>query len=449
MLPFLEKIAKALFHPMPHLPHFPHARAIRVGTMLTIRWLAVGGQFLTLMGVVGILHFQVPLVACLITIAISALFNLYMRIRWRGNDWLTEEEAGWQLGLDSMQLTLLLFFTGGLYNPFSLLLVVPVTMAAAILSLRRTVAMVFCILAMISFLAIWHFPLPWTPGGLELPNLYGFGEWAAMIFASLFMGFYAWRISSESRRMEAALTETHLALLSEQRISALGALAAAAAHELGSPLSTIAVVAGELLRDDKFDAAHQEDLKLLLSQTTRCREILAKLAHLPESAQDGLPSSSPVSAVIQQLHEQHDKSDPKISSLASPRPKIEFHVHRHPIDPLPEPHLPHRPEIIQGLGNLIQNALQFAKNRVIADISWSLRDLTIIIEDDGPGFHPTILSRLGEPYLSSRAGHDGHMGLGVFIATTLLRRSGASLKFANAPHGGAEIIICWPQQELG
>ena len=442
-----NNLKKSLFRPLPSMPHLRQARSIRVGTMLTIRWIAVTGQLSTMLVVVGLLKFTVPLTACLSTISVSVLFNIYLRLRRRGSEWLTEGEAARQLGFDSLQLSVLLFLTGGLYNPFSLLLVVPVTMAATILSLRSTILLIFTILAMITTLAFWHLPLPWAPGELTLPTLFGFGEWSAMILASLFMAFYAWRISSEARRMEAALTETHLALLSEQRISALGALAAAAAHELGSPLSTIAVVAGELNRDLALTENHHDDIRLLITQTERCRDILARLAHLPESDKNDLLASSPASAMLQQLRDQQESNSSKPHGI-SPAHEIDFHIHRNEIDPIAEPHLPHRPEILQGLGNLIQNALQFAKSRVIADVSWSMRDLTIIIEDDGPGFPATILSRLGEPYLSTRAGSNGHMGLGVFIATTLLRRSGASIKFGNAPHGGAEIIICWPNSEL-
>ncbi len=411
--------------------------AVRVGTFLLIRWVAVLGQGAALCAVIWGLQLNVPATECASVIVTSVLLNLFLAFTRSGSQWMGEREAAWQLAFDVMQLSVLLYLTGGLENPFALLLLAPVTMAAAILSLTSTVLLSLLIAVAISVLAFYHMKLPWHGGeGLNLPVLYDFGVWTALVSSTGFISAYVWRIAVDARRMAAALAATQMALSREQRVSALGALAAAAAHELGSPLSTIAVVARELSRDVPPDSPLRDDIELLLSEAARCRDILAALAEQPEPDGTSLLEFPLISVLVEELADLHatDSTDVEVTCTGS--------------DNTEEPHLPRRPEILHGLGNLIQNAIQFAQSRVIVTIQWSAAGVRVTVADDGPGFPPAILARLGEPYTSSRTGDDGHMGLGVFIATTLLGRTGAVLSFGNTPQGGAEATVRWKRTTI-
>jgi two-component system sensor histidine kinase RegB len=410
--------------------------AVRVGTLLIIRWVAIVGQAAALVTVNQGLHFNLPVIECGSVILASMLFNLYLAFTKSASDWLPERWAAWQLAFDVGQLSLLLYLTGGLENPFALMILAPVTMSATILSLTSTLLLSLLIASAITLLAFYHRPLPWAGEGLNLPVLYVFGAWTSMVSATGFIAAYVWRVAVDARRMAAALSATQIALAREQKLSALGALAAAAAHELGSPLSTITVVAKELSRDIPADSPYREDVLLLLSESARCREILAKLSEVPED-DGGSPLEWPlISALLEEVAESH------ASDL------VEVSVVRVPRDQTAEPHLARRPEIMHGFGNLIQNAIQFAANRVTVTLAWSARSVRVTITDDGPGFPAAILARLGEPYMSSRTGDDGHMGLGVFIAATLLGRTGADVSFANHPDGGAEATVRWKRSAI-
>jgi two-component system sensor histidine kinase RegB len=238
--------------------------------------------------------------------------------------------------------------------------------------------------------------------------------------------------------MEAALTETQIALAREQRLSALGSLAAAVAHELGSPLGTIAVVASELAHDVPKDSALRPDIDLLLSQSARCRDILAQLSQAREGDDDaGSPfQTPPLSALVEEVIAQQSAA------------LVEIDLVRAPSGGASEPNVARQPGMLHGFANLIQNAMQFANTRVIVTIAWSARDVAVTVEDDGPGFSPAVLARLGEPYISSRSGSAGHMGLGVFIAQTLLTRTGGRVAFSNADDGGARVVIRWRRSDI-
>ena len=232
------------------------------------------------------------------------------------------------------------------------------------------------------------------------------------------------------------MTATQLALAREQRISAVGALAAAAAHELGSPLATIAVVAKELVRDLPGNSPHAEDAALLLSQSERCRRILAELAHQPEQDGGSPYTRLPISALVEAAGAPHQDQGVRLIFATAGQPTPE------------EPLVRRSPEIMHGLNNLIQNAVQFARREVSVTTFWNAAIVTVEIADDGPGYPLHLLGRLGEPYISTRAGAANHMGLGIFIAQSLLERSGAKLVFENLPDGGAHVAISWNRANL-
>jgi two-component system sensor histidine kinase RegB len=411
--------------------------AVRVRTLLYIRWFAVVGQAVALLVVHEFLDLKLPLADCLALLVASILVNLYLLLTRSSSAWLPEHEAAFSLGYDVVQLSALLYLTGGLQNPFALLILTPVTVSATILSLRSTLALGLFVAAAISVLVLFHEPLPWTKPGFALPSLYLWGLWSALTFATGFVAIYVSRVAAEARSMEAALTETQIALAREQRLSALGSLAAAVAHELGSPLGTIAVVAKELAHDVETDSPLRPDIELLVSQSTRCRDILAQLSQAPDGEDEGSPfRTPPLSALVEEV----------IGQQAAALVPIE--LVRQPTGGAPEPAVVRQPEMLHGLANLIQNAVQFASTHVTVTLAWSPREVSVAVEDDGPGFSGAVLARLGEPYISSRTGSAGHMGLGVFIAQTLLSRTGARVSFGNAADGGARVVIRWRRTDI-
>jgi two-component system sensor histidine kinase RegB len=301
----------------------------------------------------------------------------------------------------------------------------------------------------ISFISIFHWPLPWDPEApLLLPSLYVAGNWISLSLGIGFSLIYAWRTADEARRMQAALAATQSALAREQRLSDLGALAAAAAHELGTPLGTIAVVARELERDMGQKAPWIDDVRLLRSQAERCREILSQLSQ-QDTNEDNISKRLPLVALLDEIAEPHRGFgiDIVVSTLTTGTLSVV-----------------RSPEVMHGLGNLVENAVDFAQSKVEIDARWDDDTVQITIRDDGTGFAPEILTRLGEPYVTSRAGTDaerpanlnhsthaeGHagMGLGFFIAKTLLERIGGRLAFGNQPGSGARIGLSIPRQSL-
>jgi two-component system sensor histidine kinase RegB len=409
---------------------------ISVRRLVLIRWVAITGQALTLLIVHYVLDFRLPLLPALAVVGCSVLLNLLVSLYRRATSRLGEREAAFFLGYDLLQLAVLLYLTGGLENPFSILILAPVTVAATVLSLRPVIALAVFAIAVISLLALWHLPLPWRTVPLEFPPELVLGLWTALVLATVFIGGYAWSVAEEARRLRDAVAATQLALAREQRVSAVGALAAAAAHELGSPLATIAVVAKELVHELPPDSPHSEDVQLLLSQSERCRQILAELAHHPDEEGASPYTRLPISALVEAAGTLHRDE----------RVRLIFATTGEPADD--EPLVRRSPEIMHGLNNLIQNAVQFARREVSVTIHWDKSTVTVEVADDGPGFPAHLLGRLGEPYLSTRAGASNHMGLGIFIAQSLLERSGADLTFDNLVEGGAHVVISWKRANL-
>ena len=400
------------------------------------------------MGVHFILDFPLPLGACLGVIALSAWLNIFLTLRWRSSLRLAPTQAGLLLGYDVIQLALLLYLTGGLENPFAFLFLVPVTVSATSLPLRWTLWLSTIAFICASVLAIFHQPLPWnTAAPLVLPQAYIAGMWTAIMCGVVFSSIYARRIAEEARQMSSALTAAELVLAREQRLSALDGLAAAAAHELGTPLATIALVAKELKRELPAEGPHTEDIDLLISQTGRCREILSRLANRDTQADD-MYARVKLSVMIEDL----------VAPIRGPDVSIDITVAGDgTAAQAPEPVFRRNPAIAYGLGNLLENAVDFAQTKVSIVAQWSAAKVSLLISDDGPGFDQAIFDRLGDPFVTTRPGygvdeesekgrHEG-MGLGFFIAKTLLERSGATVSLANRPlpEHGAVIQLNWPR----
>lgn len=409
---------------------------VTLRTLILIRWIAIVGQVAAIAVVDLVLGFALPLGPLLAAVGASVLLNAVAMAQRSGRVRLADRDAALYLGYDTLQLTLLLYLTGGLVNPFSILLLAPMTVGAAILSRYSVVLLTGLNLVCLTVLALWHFPLPWPEPTPVFAPLYAFGLWMALSVSSAFISAYVFRVAEEARRFADALAASQVALAREQRLGALGALAAAAAHELGSPLGTIAVVAKELARELPPDSPHTEDVALLQSQVMRCREILAELARRPE-ADGGDPFERlPLTALIGEAAAGHRAGT------------VDFVVERTAEAAVEEPVVRRSPEIIHGLGNYIQNAHQFAERRVTVAASWDERWVTVAVMDDGPGFPPHLLGRIGEPYFSARSDRSGHMGLGVFIAQTLLEKTGALVAYSNNRSGGARVVVRWDRATL-
>jgi len=425
---------------------------------IVLRWLAVAGQLAAVFLVEFGLGYPMPLTAVLLVIGLSALLNIYLQTRFPPNQLLQPGPTVTYLAYDLLQLAMLLYLTGGLVNPFALLFLAPVTISASMLTARSTAQLVVLASALVTGLLFFYLPLPWDGAAPDLPAIYQLGIWAALIVALVFIPAYVWRVSREARRMSAALSATRDVLAREQRLTALDGLAAAAAHQLGTPLGTIVLIAKELQNRTDLPAGLQDDANLLREQAERCRDILSSLSMEDEG--DPVLSNLSLRDFLQEALLEAGPSDKQVhvscfadGLLATGEPRVES-----------------RPELIYGLGNIIENAAEFAAAHVWVEARYSAQQIIIDVCDDGPGFRPEILRRLGQPYNTSRPVHvpsEPHngadaeptfgLGLGFFIANTLLQRTGATVTASNlAPPrqfgalkaAGAQVRLVWPRQRL-
>ncbi|GJD49200.1 Sensor histidine kinase RegB [Methylobacterium crusticola] len=417
------------------------ARHLRLDTLVRLRWLAVAGQSAAVAGAHLGLGLPLPFGWCFLVIAASSWLNLGLRIRFPASHRLSDDAAVLLLGFDIIQLAALLFLTGGLQNPFALLFLAPVLISATALPPARTLALGLLAVGLATLLALVYRPLPWFANEkLELPFLYVSGVWTAILLGTAFTGVYAWRVAEEARQLAQALAATELVLAREQHLSQLDGLAAAAAHELGTPLATITVVAKELDRQlgPSATPAVAEDLRLLRDQVERCRGILSKLTSLDDD-QSGFFETISLSHLVEEL--------------VAPQRALGIALEASTRGEGPEPSCRRNPGVLFGLANIVDNAVDFAESRVAIEARWTLERVSLDIRDDGPGFAPDVLLRVGEPYVSTRsaaqAGSEAGtgLGLGLFIAKTLIERSGAQLTLGNAvdPSTGAVVRIVWPR----
>lgn len=428
-------------------PGQPLLLRLRLQTLITLRWIAVAGQLSAIIIVYYGYNFPLPFWECLAIISMSAALNIFLKLHYGTNVRLRNRYVAMLLSYDIIHLAVLIYLTGGLANPFSLLFLVPATISASTIKVRYTIWLGLLTVLCITLLIPFHLPLPWgKENNIQLPLIYLFGVWAALVCSLFFMGAYSWRIANEAREMANALFATEKVLAREQKLSALDGLAAAAAHELGTPLATIALVAKELRREipDGIEAA--EDLDLLMSQTIRCRKILANLNRGAHEG-DALFERVEIDAMLAEIMEPYKGAlSLELVCLQSEPPG------------LPTPIVIRNPGIHFGLGSLIENAVGFCRNEVIVKAHWSDEKIIVTIEDDGPGFSPAVIHRLGEPYLTTRPGapekinspEDEGMGLGFFIAKTLLERSGGKVFTTNKklPDHGAILTVVWPREAI-
>src|ERR1700739_482379 len=422
---------------------FRHPRRyVRLDTILRLRWLAVLGQLATIFIVMQGLEFDVELVPCVPIVGLSALLNLVLQVSVNPMQRLEPAYAAALLALNIVELAGLLFLTGGLQNPFSFLFLAPVLISATALPIRFTIALGMLAVACASVLVFLHFPLPWDGDEpLVLPPIYLLGVWLSIVVAIGVTSLYAFQVAEEARKLSDALAATGLVLTRGPHLTQLDGPAARAPHELGTPPSTIYLISRDLDRTLQDNSALPGDIKTLREQAQRCRDILAKITQLSST---GAPfDRMPLSALIEEQVAPHRDFGVAI--------KVRIAVAG-----APEPVGTRNPAILYGVGNILENAVDFARATVEVNAWWSTETVEIIISDDGPGIAPDMLNRIGEPYLSRRRSADevqserSGLGLGVFIARTLLERTGAKVAFTNRvfPDHGAVVHIIWPRSRF-
>ena len=424
---------------------------LRLQTLVLLRWLAIGGQLAAIGVATQFYGIRLPLGLCFMAVGAAVIANLMLVAIYPANKRLNEVEALVALLFDLAQLSFLLFLTGGLSNPFALLILAPVTVSASILPLRATVFLGTLAIGFVTALAVYSVPMQLSGAAVRMPPLIAFGFWLSLVIGIVFLGMYSHRVAGEKRSMSDALLATQMALAREQKLTDLGGVVAAAAHELGTPLATIKMVSTEMLDELKDQPELADDARLIREQADRCRDILRSMGKAGKD--DRLMHQAPLSAVLREAAEPHMNRGKVVTFAIAPKGAAIRD----------EPMILRAPELIHGLRNLVQNAVDFARSQVWVDASWTASTLTLRIIDDGTGFSPQVLGRIGDPFLRSRRddvasrrrpGYEG-MGLGLFIAKTLLERTGAELSFANAAdpfltpeerpeRSGAIVEVVWP-----
>lgn len=401
--------------------------------VIFMRWLALGALLVSVTASAGGLLVPLPAFPLLTLAAIGAALNIHAATAFRRKR-VPERVVRVQLILDILLYGTVLAFTGGIENPFAILLLAPLAMAASLLSLFSLCVLLLLTLLVLSVISFTAWPLVWGAFPPVLSPAYTHGIWIALVTTVTVVSFIIWRLAMEGRRLSDALGRTHAILEEKKRNSALGTLAAAAVHELGSPLATIAVAVHEMARDIHPDDPLAEDVELLQTQTEKCKRILADLARAPEKTRHGLPRR--LDRIVMEIAEAHADPQGRI------RPRVKSDI------PENLPVLSPSDNLEYGLGNLIANALSFAHADVEITVEATAETIEITIADDGPGFPAATLRAVGMPYISTRAAPGTHMGLGIFIATNLLEATDATLHFANAGGRGARVGVTWPRSAL-
>jgi two-component system sensor histidine kinase RegB len=414
------------------------SRWIKLRTTILLRWVAILGQSAAVLVAVQFYSLRLELDLIIFAIGISVAGNLVAMFVFPKNERLSEKQNMAMILFDLVQLLLLLSFTGGLNNPFAVLVIAPVAISATSLPVKYTLCLGVTAIVAVTLLANYNYPLLTEQGFvLRVPNIFVFGNWTAIVISMLFLSFYTRKVTVEVNDMSDALFATQMALSREQKLTDLGGVVAAAAHELGTPLATIKLASSELMDELKDRKELLEDAVLIRDQADRCRDILQSMGQAGKDDQH--MRNAPASEVIREAAEPHlDRGV-----------EIIFEINLKSKEDISHPVIQRRPEIIHGLRNMIQNAIDFADSKVWIVLSWSEADIKITINDDGPGFPVQMISRIGDPFVSYRKPSSGRgkqpeyegMGLGLFIAKTLLERTNAKLNFSNGaikPNVGAE-----------
>ncbi len=404
---------------------------ILLGNLIKIRWIAIFGQLLAIFFVTFFLEIQIPFFEALIIIFISIIINFYSYLEERINKTISNTKAFLFLLFDTLQLGTLLFLTGGIINPFSILILAPVITSASYLPALLTVILSFISILIIILLNFYFIPID-LGEELILTQIYNVGLVSSLIITVIFIAIYAYLFASSSRKISNALSVSKLQILNQKKITEVGSLSAAAAHELSTPLNTIFLILNDLIKEKKLkeDKNIIKDIILLKSQAERCREILQKLSKNPLKLKDKFLEKVKITDLIKINFEKFNKEKKLkiIDNSKNNEPKITF-----------------KDEIMYALGNIIQNAIYYSSDLVVAEIVYLKKNITIKISDDGIGFPRDIIDKLGEPYISK---NKQGMGLGIFIAKNLIENMGGNILFYNSKDNNAVVEITFDNSIL-
>ena len=402
-------------------------------TLVDLRWIAIIGQIIAINFVYFFLKLDLPIFETHIIILIGFTTNIILQFRINTNQ-LKDLNSALFLIYDLLQLSILLYLTGGIFNPFSLLIIVPTIVSSTFLSMGTTIILGTLTITSLFFLKENHMLLP----GLDLynfnfPEYYVAGALVSIIIGLVFLSYFGIKFSGETKKRSGALDKLQQVMAKEYELDSLGGLAAATAHSLGTPLATISVVAKELKKEIGDRSKHSKDLDLLISQAKRCSEILKQISK-KEISDDQFINLIKIEDLLEEIIISFEETSDKRITLSENNDKNKINIKR-------------SPEIVYGLRNFIGNAIKFADKEVIIKVISNDKTLTLIINDDGPGYAEDIVKLIGEPYLKSKSkkisGKAG-LGLGIFLGKTLLERKKARLTFSNNENlKGASVKITW------
>lgn len=398
---------------------------ILLSNLIKIRWIAISGQLFTILLVFFYFKISIPVAACLCIVFISGSINIYSLFTDKINNYLSDKEAFYFLLFDTIQLGILLYLTGGIYNPFSLLLIAPLIISASYLPIAYSIGLLFLSIFSVILISNFYLPINWNES-FNVPKFFRYGLTLSLIISLIFISIYVYLFANSSRRISEALSQTRSTLANQKKISEIGSLSAAAVHELSTPLNTIFLILNDL-RDEE-SVKNNNDIKkevdLLKSQADRCRNILLTLSKNPENLKDNFFDKTTISNLV------------KINFDKFNNRKISLEINLKPNQD--EPLILFKDELVYGIGNIIQNAIQHAISKIIINISWNQNEFIIIVSDDGCGFNDEVFDHIGQPYISK---HKAGMGLGIFIAKNLIDNIGGSISFKNLKDRGASVEI--------
>ncbi len=403
-----------------------HKNRILLSNLINIRWIAIIGQLCAILFVYFVLSIQIPLIECLLIVLVSTIINFVSLISNKNNNYLNDREAYYFLLYDTIQLGILLYLTGGIYNPFSLLLIAPTIICASHLKIIYSLTLSFFSIIIIILISFFYIEIEWSQN-FSVPHLFTYGLILSLVISIIFIAVYVYILADSSRKISNALNQTQIALVNQKKISEVGSLTAAAVHELSTPLNTIFLILNDLKKDQIFINSKnlKSELNLLESEATRCKEILFKISKNPQKMKDSFLEKTTISNLIKMNYQKFSTKD--ISINFNIKNKNE------------EPQIKFSDEIMYGLGNLIQNALEHASSNIEIDITWNKFIINLIIKDDGPGFPKDILDKIGSPFIS-QSKKEKNLGLGIFIAINLIENVGGKISFQNNNISNGSIV---------
>ena len=407
-------------------------------TLTILRYIAIFGQFIAVNIVFHYLKLDFPINESYIIIFFGLITNLFLQFKVKVNQ-LKDTYASFFLLYDLIQLSILLYLTGGILNPFSFLLIIPAIVSSTFLSMGTTIILSVITSFMLFLITHFHLPLPGMNANIfNIPNFYKFGVLTSILIGLIFLSYFGIRFSGETKKRSEALYKLQEVIAKEYELESLGGQAAAAAHSLGTPLATISVVAKELKKEIGDNKEISKDIDLLISQTKRCSEILKQISK-KQIEEDSFISSIKLEDLLEEIANSFKETSSKKINLFVDDDQNKINIQR-------------TPEIIYGLRNFIGNAVKFSRSKVKVNLKSNEKIIEIKINDDGPGIPEDVFNKIGEPYIKSKSkelSSNSGLGLGTFLGKTLLERQGAKLMFLrNSDLGGALVIITWSTKSL-